>query len=82
MFAQIGSPLPIFRTYERLFRGHDGLMHALSRVFYDVMEFCTRAKDVFRKGRRRTDSLKVSRRRLADYYRQYCDCHETYMEAF
>lgn len=52
MFAQIGDILPRFRVYERLFPDHERLIQALSLVYVDILNFCTQARAVFRRGRR------------------------------
>jgi hypothetical protein len=60
MFAQIGNVLPVFSAYERLYRGHQALMHPLSLVFLDIIKFCISAKEVFRKGKRRMSSFHLN----------------------
>ncbi|KAL9113656.1 MAG: hypothetical protein Q9187_007585 [Circinaria calcarea] len=52
MFVRIGDVLPQFREYEKLFPSHERLVQALSKVYLDILEFCTDAKAVFRKGKR------------------------------
>lgn len=52
MFAQIGDVLPRFRMYERLFPNHERLIQALSIVYVDILGFCSKAKEVLRRGRR------------------------------
>ena len=54
MFSSIGDILPRFRIYERLFSNHELLTQALSKVFVDIISFCTEAKRVFRDGQRAT----------------------------
>ncbi|KAL8868513.1 MAG: hypothetical protein Q9174_004942 [Haloplaca sp. 1 TL-2023] len=52
MFARIGDVLPRFRVYENLFPNHERLIQALSIAYVDILDFCTEAKAVFRRGRR------------------------------
>lgn len=47
MLASIGDILPTFRVYQQLFAGHHFLVHALSEVYLDIIEFCASAKQVF-----------------------------------
>ncbi|KAL9118913.1 MAG: hypothetical protein Q9187_004535 [Circinaria calcarea] len=56
MFVRIGDVLPQFRVYEKLFASHERLVQALSKVYVDILEFCTDAKAVFRKGKRPSTS--------------------------
>ena len=51
MFATIGDLLPRFRVYETLFPSHERLVQALSIVYVDILDFCSEAKDVFRRER-------------------------------
>ncbi|KAH7360225.1 hypothetical protein BKA65DRAFT_180824 [Rhexocercosporidium sp. MPI-PUGE-AT-0058] len=50
MFAQINDILPRFRTYESLYSNHPRVTSAVSKVYLDILNFCTLAKAVFRKG--------------------------------
>lgn len=52
MLARIGDILPRFQVYEKLFRNHERLVHALSVAYVDVVVFCSDAKAVFRRGKR------------------------------
>lgn len=52
MFARIGDVLPRFQVYEKLFPDHERLLHALSLAYVDIIEFCSDAKAVFRRGQR------------------------------
>lgn len=52
MFARIGDVLPRFQVYEKLFPDHERLLHALSLAYVDIIEFCSDAKVVFRRGQR------------------------------
>ena len=54
MFSSIGDILPRFRIFERLFPNHELLTQALSKVYVDIISFCTEAKRVFRDGQRST----------------------------
>ena len=54
MFSSIGDVLPRFRIFERLFSNHELLIQALSKVYVDIISFCTKAKRVFRDGQRAT----------------------------
>jgi len=47
MLEQIGDALPRFEAYEKLFRGHQNLKHALSDVYLDLLHFLTEAKRLF-----------------------------------
>ncbi|KAI5838978.1 hypothetical protein DFP73DRAFT_519351, partial [Morchella snyderi] len=58
MLAKIGDNLPNFRVYERIFAGHHAVFNALSDVYLDVIEFCSKVKDVF---------LKAKSKRLSSY---------------
>ncbi|EPS38865.1 hypothetical protein H072_7365 [Dactylellina haptotyla CBS 200.50] len=51
MFERIGDVLPRFSSYAKLFPNEAYLLHALSLVYIDILEFCTAAKQVFLKGR-------------------------------
>lgn len=51
MFKCIGEILPWFRSYERLFSNHKGLVLALSIVYVDILRFCYDAKAVFRQAK-------------------------------
>ena len=60
MFARIGDVLPRFQVYEKLFRNHERLIHALCVAYVDIIVFCSDAKAVFRRGQRVSlTSLKV-----------------------
>ena len=52
MLARIGDVLPRFKVYEDLFATHERLVQALSVAYLDILAFCTKAKGVFRHGRR------------------------------
>ncbi|KAI9826329.1 MAG: hypothetical protein M1832_000246 [Thelocarpon impressellum] len=54
MFTHIGDVLPRLRHYQVLFSSHRSLVLALSAAYLDVIGFCTRAKRVFRKGKRKS----------------------------
>jgi hypothetical protein len=54
MFANIGDVLPRFKIYEKLFSNHEVLIQSLSKVYVDIIEFCTDAKRIFRDGKRAT----------------------------
>lgn len=47
MLVQIGDVVPRFQIYERLYRNHERLLVALSKVYFDILLFCTRTKDFF-----------------------------------
>ena len=51
MFKCIGDILPRFRSYERLYSSHAGLLQALSVVYVDILKFCFEAKGVFRQAK-------------------------------
>lgn len=51
MFKCIGHILPRFRSYERLYSSHIGLLQALSIVYVDILKFCSEAKGVFRQAK-------------------------------
>ena len=52
MFGRIGDILPRFRIYEKLFPDHHRLVQALSRAYLEILNFCSKAKAVFRRGKR------------------------------
>lgn len=52
MLARIGDVLPRFKVFEDLFATHERLVQALSLAYLDILVFCTKAKAVFRHGRR------------------------------
>ncbi|KAK6359991.1 hypothetical protein TWF696_001112 [Orbilia brochopaga] len=47
MFERIGDVLPRFNTYAQLFASRAYLLHSLSLVYLDILQFCTAAKQVF-----------------------------------
>ncbi|KAF3902082.1 hypothetical protein ABW21_db0201211 [Orbilia brochopaga] len=47
MFERIGDVLPRFNTYAQLFATRAYLLHSLSLVYLDILQFCTAAKQVF-----------------------------------
>ncbi|KAK6526491.1 hypothetical protein TWF694_005075 [Orbilia ellipsospora] len=51
MFERIGDVLPRFGSYAKLFPSEKYLLHALSLVYIDILQFCTSAKQVFLKAR-------------------------------
>ena len=52
MLAQIGDVVPRFKIYERLYPSHARLTQALSAAYFDVLEFCTAVKRVFKRAKR------------------------------
>ena len=51
MFNHISNLLPRLRVYEELFPGHENLVHSISMIYFDVLKFCSDAKDVFRRAK-------------------------------
>ena len=52
MFNRISDVLPRLRIYETLFPTHERLVQSLSKIYFDVLKFCSDAKDVFRRAKR------------------------------
>ena len=52
MFNRISDLLPRLRIYERLFPTHERLVQSLSKVYFDVLRFCSEAKTMFRRTKR------------------------------
>ncbi len=48
MLCLIETKLPRFRVYEKLFDKHARVLHSLSLVYLDILEFCMQARSVFR----------------------------------
>lgn len=57
MFNRISDVLPRLKVYERLFPDHERLIRAMSAVYFDVLQFCTDAKKVFRRAKRSITAL-------------------------
>ena len=57
MFNRISDLLPRLRIYEQLFPTHERLVQSLSNIYFDVLRFCSDAKDVFRRAKRAMFSL-------------------------
>lgn len=52
MLERIGDVILRFKSYERLFPTHESLIHSLSLVYLDVLEFCIQAKNLFQKAKK------------------------------
>ena len=52
MFNRISDLLPRLRIYEQLFPTHERLVQSLSKIYFDVLKFCSEAKAVFRQAKR------------------------------
>ena len=52
MFNRISDILPRLRIYEQLFPTHERLVQSLSKIYFDVLKFCSDAKTVFRQAKR------------------------------
>ncbi|KAI9788101.1 MAG: hypothetical protein M1816_007233 [Peltula sp. TS41687] len=50
MLCQIENALTRFRLYEKLFQRHTRMLHTLSLVYFDIIEFCMQAREVFRRA--------------------------------
>lgn len=51
MFNRISDLMPRLRIYEQLFPDHELLVQSISKVYFDVLEFCSQAKKMFRKAK-------------------------------
>lgn len=52
MFSRISDLLPRLRIYEQLFPNHELLVQSLSVIYFDVLTFCSDAKNMFRRAKR------------------------------
>ena len=52
MFNRISDLLPRLRIYEQLFPTHERLVQSLSKIYFDVLNFCSDVKTVFRQAKR------------------------------
>ena len=52
MFNRISDLLPQLRIYEQLFPTHERLVQSLSKIYFDVLKFCSDAKAVIRQPKR------------------------------
>ena len=52
MFSRISDVLPRLQVYERLYADNEHLVQAISDVYFDILNFCTDAKEVFRHPKR------------------------------
>ncbi|KAF1953763.1 hypothetical protein CC80DRAFT_419155 [Byssothecium circinans] len=52
MLAHIGDAIPRFRIYQALFGRHERLLSALTDAYLDVLRFCTRTKDFFKRAKK------------------------------
>ncbi|KAH8707014.1 hypothetical protein GQ44DRAFT_818027 [Phaeosphaeriaceae sp. PMI808] len=59
MFAQIGDLLPRFHIYQALFTNHERLLVALSVAYLDVLRFCVRTKDFFKRTKQSMVPLSI-----------------------
>lgn len=50
MLCQLETRLARFRIYEKLFQKHARVLHSLSSVYLDIIEFCMQARSVFQKA--------------------------------
>ena len=57
MFNRISDLLPRLRIYESLFPTHERLVQSLSKVYFDVLQFCLDAKTMFRRAKRTVFTL-------------------------
>ena len=52
MFTYIAGAVPRFQQYEKLFPDNRSLVEAMSNVYLHIIEFCMKAKDVFKGPKR------------------------------
>ena len=52
MFNRIGDLLPRLRIYEGLFASRERLVQLLSALYFDILQFCSEAKTMFRRAKR------------------------------
>ena len=57
MFNRINDLLPRLRIYETLFPTHERLVQSLSKIYFDVLNFCLEAKTMFRRAKRAVFTL-------------------------
>ena len=57
MFSRISDLLPRLRIYEQLFPNHELLVQSLSVIYFDILTFCSDAKNMFRRAKRTMLSL-------------------------
>lgn len=57
MFSRISDLLPRLRIYEQLFPNQELLVQSLSVIYFDVLTFCSHAKNMFRRATRTMLSL-------------------------
>lgn len=60
MLCQIENALARFRIYEKLFQKHARMLQSLSLVYFDILEFCMQAREVFRGAGKRHTSVFLS----------------------
>ncbi len=51
MFNRISDLLPRLQIYEQLFSNHERLVQSISIVYFDVLNFCYDAKNMFRRAK-------------------------------
>ena len=57
MFNRISDLLPRLRIYEQLFSNHERLVQSISVIYFDILQFCSDAKSMFRRAKRSLLSL-------------------------
>ena len=57
MFNRISDLLPRLQSYEQLFPSHESLVQSISKIYFDLLEFCSHAKKMFRKAKHALLSL-------------------------
>jgi hypothetical protein len=59
MFEEIGYNLTCLRRYPRLYPDNDVLKESMVEIFQAIVEFCTKARDVFQQGRNQHSTPRV-----------------------
>ncbi|KAF3386295.1 Ankyrin-3, partial [Penicillium rolfsii] len=59
MFEEIGYILSCLRRYPRLYPNNQILRESMVEIFHAMMQFCTRARDVFHQGKKHQNGIRA-----------------------
>lgn len=59
MFEEIGYILSCLRRYPRLYPDNQILRESMVEIFQSIMQFCTRARDVFHQGKKHQSGIRA-----------------------